>query len=50
MFNGQGWRVTSQSLTLLLLRRWMGQWRDQSFSLREGWGEEGDGDGGSGGL
>ena len=38
VFDGQGWRVTSQSLTLLLLRRWMGQWRDGSFSL---WGRLG---------
>ena len=34
MFNGLGWRVTSQSATLLLLQRWMGQWRGGSFSLR----------------
>ena len=34
MFNGQGWPVTSQSPTLLLLQRWMVQWRGGSFSLR----------------
>ena len=50
MFNGQGWQVTPQSLMLLLLQRWMGQWRDGSFSLRGRLGEEGDGDGGRGGL
>ena len=35
VFNGQGWRVTSQALALLLLRRWVGQWREGSFSLRQ---------------
>ena len=34
MFSGQGWRVTPKSPTLLLLQRWMGQWRGGSFSLR----------------
>ena len=34
MFSGHGWRVTPQSPTLLLLQRWMGQWRGGSFSLR----------------
>ena len=34
VFRGQWWRVTSQSMTLLLLQRWMGQWRGGSFSLR----------------
>ena len=27
VFNGQGWRVMSQSLTLLLLQRWMERWK-----------------------